>query len=434
MRRSKSARTSEPTRACVTGAFEVKRVVYSEIDGRSRGFYVLAAILGSFVLAGLAAAMYMEHYGHYVTGMSNQIVWGMPHVFAIFLIVAASGALNVASIGTVFGKAMYKPLGRLSGLLALALLIGGLAVLVLDLGRPDRLIVAMTTYNFKSIFAWNIYLYVGFIAVVIVYLWLQMERRMNRYVKAAGMVAFIWRLVLTTGTGSIFGFLVAREAYDSAVMAPLFIAMSFSFGLAAYILVLLASCRGSGRIVGDLVVHRLGRLLGVFIAVVLYFTAVQHLTNLYAAEHAGVERFILLNGGIYPLLFWVVQVLIGGLIPLMLVFRAPEPGPEHKGAGSGVVLAATLVIIGGFAQVYVIVIGGQAWPLTLFPGMEVTSSFYDGVISSYTPSLVEIGLGLGGVALAGLIVLFGIKILRFLPTTLANSAVEPDGAATAVQS
>jgi Ni/Fe-hydrogenase subunit HybB-like protein len=434
MRRSKSARTSEPTRACVTGAFEVKRVVYSEIDGRSSGFYVLAAILGSFVLAGLAAAMYMEHFGHYVTGMSNQIVWGMPHVFAIFLIVAASGALNVASIGTVFGKTMYKPLGRLSGLLALALLIGGLAVLVLDLGRPDRLIVAMTTYNFKSIFAWNIYLYVGFIAVVIVYLWLQMERRMNRYVKAAGMVAFIWRLVLTTGTGSIFGFLVAREAYDSAVMAPLFIAMSFSFGLAAYILVLLASCRGSGRIVGDLVVHRLGRLLGIFIAVVLYFTAVQHLTNLYAAEHAGVERFILLNGGIYTLLFWVVQVLIGGLIPLMLVFRAPEPGPEHKGAGSGMVLAATLVIIGGFAQVYVIVIGGQAWPLILFPGMEVTSSFYDGAISTYTPSLVEIGLGLGGVALAGLIVLFGIKILRFLPTTLANSAVEPDGAATAVQS
>jgi molybdopterin-containing oxidoreductase family membrane subunit len=66
--------------------------------------------------------------------------------------------------------------------------------------------------------------------------------------------------------------------------------------------------------------------------------------------------------------------------------------------------------------------------------MEVSSSFYDGAISSYTPSLVEIGLGLGGVALAGLIVLFGIKVLRFLPTTLANSTVEPDGAATTVQS
>jgi len=395
----------------------MKRIVYSEIEGRCARFYVVAAILAGFLLSGLAAAFYMEHYGHYVTGMNNQIVWGMPHVFAIFLIVAASGALNVASIGTVFGKEMYKPLGRLSGLLALALLIGGLTVLVLDLGRPDRLIVAMTTYNFKSIFAWNIYLYVGFIAVVVVYLWLQMERRMNRYVKAAGMVAFLWRLVLTTGTGSIFGFLVAREAYDSAVMAPLFIVMSFSFGLAAYILVLLAACRGTDRELGDVMLRRLGRLLGVFVAVVLYFTPIKQLTNLYAAEHIGVERFILLDGGIYPLLFWAVQVVLGGLVPLMLVFR-------EKIAATGIALASTLVIIGGFAQVYVIVIGGQAWPLTLFPGMQEASTFFDGAIASYSPSLPEIGLGLGGVALAGLIVLFGVKLLRFLPSTLADSVVD----------
>jgi Ni/Fe-hydrogenase subunit HybB-like protein len=398
-------------------------IVYSEIEGRSTQFRALAVVLGLVVLAGLSAAMYMEHHGHYVTGMSNQIVWGTPHVFAIFLIVAASGALNVASIGTVFGKTMYKPLGRLSGLLALALLIGGLAVLVLDLGRPDRLIVAMTTYNFKSIFAWNIYLYVGFIVVVVVYLWMQMERRMNRYAKAAGMTAFLWRLVLTTGTGSIFGFLVAREAYDSAIMAPLFIAMSFSFGLAAYILVLLAACYGSGRELGDIVVQRLGRLLGVFAAVVLYFTVVQHLTNLYAAEHIGVERFILLDGGIYTILFWGVQVLIGGLLPLALLFRTPQT--DTTNSSRRVALACALIIVGGFAQIYVIVIGGQAWPLNLFPGMEVSSSFYDGVVASYTPSLPEIGLGLSGIAIAGVIVLFGLKLLRFLPATLANSSLDP---------
>ncbi|MCB1759037.1 MAG: polysulfide reductase NrfD, partial [Gammaproteobacteria bacterium] len=95
----------------------------------------------------------MEHSGHWVTGMSNQIVWGLPHVFAIFLIVAASGALNVASIGSVFGGPLYKPLGRFSGLLAIGLLAGGLVVLLLDLGRPERLLVAITHYNFKSIFA-----------------------------------------------------------------------------------------------------------------------------------------------------------------------------------------------------------------------------------------------------------------------------------------
>jgi len=401
----------------------MKRIIYSEIDGNSTKFYALVALLGVFVLSALGAAYYMEHHGHYVTSMNNQIVWGMPHVFAIFLIVAASGALNVASIGTVFGKTIYKPLGRLSGLLAIALLVGGLVVLVLDLGHPDRLIVAMTNYNFKSIFAWNIFLYVGFLGIVAAYLWLQMERRMNRFVKTAGVVAFLWRLILTTGTGSIFGFIVAREAWDSAIMAPLFILMSFSFGLAIYILVLLAAYRGSDREIGDVVINKLGRLLGVFVGAVLYFTAVQHLANLYAAEHSGVERFILLDGGIYTLLFWAGQVVIGGLLPLILIYRPQKPTSESS--NRNVIMASVLVILGGFAQVYVIVIGGQAYPLNLFPGMEVSSSFFDGAIANYAPSLPEVGLGLGGVALAGLIVLFGIKVLRFLPTTLANAAIDP---------
>ena len=100
-------------------------------------------------------------------------------------------------------------------LLAIALLAGGLAVLVLDLGRPERLIVAMTTYNFKSIFAWNIYLYSGFVLIVAAYLFTMMDRRASPRAarQGHGRLAFVWRFALTTGTGSIFGFLIAREAY-----------------------------------------------------------------------------------------------------------------------------------------------------------------------------------------------------------------------------
>ncbi|HBN58012.1 MAG TPA: molybdopterin oxidoreductase, partial [Gammaproteobacteria bacterium] len=271
---------------------------YEETQGRSLGFYALIAGLGVLILAALGAVYYMEHHGHYVTGMSNRIVWGMPHVFALFLIVAASGALNVASIASVFQKKLYKPLSRLSGLVALALLAGGLMVLVLDLGRPDRLIVAMTEYNFKSIFAWNIILYNGFFVIVAVYLWMMFERRMNRFTSKAGLAAFSWRLILTTGTGSIFGFLVARQAYDAVIMAPMFIIMSFAFGLAFFILILMASYKWTERPLGDAVVNRLGSLLGVFVAAVMYFVAVKHLGNLYLAENAGVENFILFDGGI----------------------------------------------------------------------------------------------------------------------------------------
>ena len=67
--------------------------------------------------------------------------------------------------------------------------------------------------------------------------------------------------------------------------------------------------------------------------------------------------------------------------------------------------------------------------MVLFPGMEVHSSFYDGVVNSYTPSLPEILLGVGGVALALAMVTVAIKVLRFLPQSLDDAAVDPHRAA-----
>jgi len=393
----------------------VASIQYREIEGRSGAYLALLGVLGALILAGLGATWYMEHNGHYVTGMSNRIVWGMPHVFAIFLIVAASGVLNVASIASVFGRELYKPLARLSALLAITLLSGGLAVLVLDLGRPERLIVAMTHYNFKSIFAWNIFLYTGFFAIVALYLWTMFERRMHGYSKRAGLLAFLWRLILTTGTGSIFGFLVAREPYDSALLAPLFIIMSFSFGLAIFVLVLMTACRWTGRPLGDVVLKRLRNLLGVFVAAVLYFVAIHHLTNLYIARQHDVERFFLWEGGIYTALFWLGQVLVGGVLPLALLF-----GVASRRA---LAAAAACVILGGLTQLYVLVIGGQAYPQLMFPEKEVSSSFFDGVVAAYAPSLPEVALGVGGVALALALTAAALKVLPFLPKSLADSDV-----------
>lgn len=402
----------------------MKHMTFREIDGNSAGYYSLLGLLGLMIAAGLGAAYYMEHNGHWVTGMTNQIVWGMPHVFAVFLIVAASGALNVASIASVFGKTAYKPLAPLSGLLAIALLLGGLTVLVLDLGHPDRLIVAMTHFNFKSIFAWNIILYNGFLAIVAVYLWTMMQRSMNKYSKAVGFFAFIWRLILTTGTGSIFGFLVARQYYDAAIMAPMFIVMSFAFGLAIFLIVLLASYRWTGRELGDYLLNRLQRLLGLFVASTLFFVLVFHVTNLYATEHHGVENFILAGDNIYSGLFWVGYLLLGTLLPLAICYA-----PAFRASAGWIIAAAFMVIAGGLSQMYMIIIGGQAFPLQLFPGQEVSSSFFDGVVSPYAPSLPEVLLGLGGTALAFALVMVAIKILRFLPLSLADANVDPHFAA-----
>jgi molybdopterin-containing oxidoreductase family membrane subunit len=392
-------------------------ITFREVEGSSLKYWLLFGFLGLFVLFGALAWNTMHHHGHVITGMDNQIVWGLPHVFAVFLIVAASGALNVASIASVFNKAMYKPLAPLSAILSLALMLGGLLVLVLDLGRSDRLIVAMTHFNFKSMFTWNVFLYSGFFGLVGIYLWTMLDRSVKAYSKAAGTAAFLWRLILTTGTGSLFGFLVSRELYGTGLMAPMFIIMSFSYGLAIYLMVLAAAYAWTGRQLGDAVMLRLKGLLAVFVAAVLYFVVVHHMTNLYFTKFHAVEAFILRDGGIFTTLFWVGQIVIGGVIPLLILLTGL--GRQR----TWIMIACALIIVGGVAQMYVTIIGAQAYPLDLFPGLAVTSSFFDGERHAYSPSTPELFLGLGGVAIALLVTTFSIKVLRLLPVSLDDATV-----------
>jgi len=89
-----------------------------------------------------------------------------------------------------------------------------------------------------------------------------------------------------------------------------------------------------------------------------------------------------------------------------------------------VVVACVLVVLGGIAQLYVLVIGGQAFPLDMFPGYEVSSSFFDGVVAQYSPSLPEVLLGIGGFGIALAATAFAIKVLPFVPESLADGAVD----------
>jgi Ni/Fe-hydrogenase subunit HybB-like protein len=330
-------------------------------------------------------------------------------VFAIFMIVAASGVLNVASIGSVFGQPAYKPRAPLSGLLCIALLAGGLMVLMLDLGRPERMIVAATHYNFTSVFAWNVCCIPAWSASSSSTCGRCSSAAEQRLVQAGGIAALVWRFVLTTGTGSIFGFLVARQAYQSALLAPLFIVLSFGWGLAVFLIVQSAMYRWNGRHLAPEIQRRMARLLAVFVAASLYLVAVYHLTNLYFARQQAFAAFILRDGGIYPLLFWGGYVLLGSVAPMVLLFHPKFAGER------GTLAAALLVALGAFAWLFVFIIGGQAFPLEIFPGYEVSSSFYDGAVARYVPSWPEFLLGVGGLGAAFVLTVVGVRVLDFMP-------------------
>jgi molybdopterin-containing oxidoreductase family membrane subunit len=120
-------------------------------------------------------------------------------------------------------------------------------------------------------------------------------------------------------------------------------------------------------------------------------------------------------------MFWIGQILLGSVVPLLICL--------HSVLGRSralVVLACVLVVLGGLAQMYVTIIGGQAYPMPLLAGKEViASSFFDGVVAPYRPSAPELLLGVGGVAIALLMVVLGVRVLPFLPQSLADAVADP---------
>jgi len=260
---------------------------------------------------------------------------------------------------------------------------------VLDLGRPDRLVIAMTTYNFRSIFSWNIFLYLGFIALGIIYLSTMLDRKFNRHTRSVGFVALIWRIVLTTGTGSIFGFLVGRSALDTAIMAPLFIALSLVMGTAVYALVIMLLSKWQKAALPATITDALSRLLFWCLLLLVYFSIVHHITNLYVAEHRQDEAFALAGG--HAMLFWIGHIALGVCVPLWLlrksIFKSTAQTASHK----VLAIACCAALLGGALLVYQVVIGSQSLAQNLFPGKTVTSStFGDMGAASYLPSISPI--------------------------------------------
>ena len=104
-------------------------------------------------------------------------------------------------------------------------------------------------------------------------------------------------------------------------MAPLFIASSLVYGLAFTVLVLMMmSIETHETLCTREMIAKFRGLLIIFSLTALFLTAILHVSKLYAAPTRAVEAFILRDGGIYPLVFWVGQIIVG---------NDPSPDPAR---------------------------------------------------------------------------------------------------------
>ncbi|MEA1958333.1 MAG: NrfD/PsrC family molybdoenzyme membrane anchor subunit [Chloroflexota bacterium] len=375
------------------------------IEGKSKGYKITIGILAAITLIGLLCFGISYYYGHSVFGSSNVIPWGMPIVLAIYFIGLSAGSLILSTLVYVFGQEQYKPIGRMAVLLAIVLIFGAMISIAVDLGRPEnfwRLFMFFYWNNMTSMFAVNGILYGGYFVISIAYMGIILSGS-KVWMKRWGCLAIGWAALVHMGTGAIFGFMAAKEAWFSPVKPFEFLTAAITSGIALLIVVMILTMKFTGRDIKKDIVLSLGRLLTVSICVLTTLIFIDKLTHIYAPERAAAMYSI---AGPYSWIFWGCQIGLVVIVPLVILFNRKLRTVKWTG------LASLSVVVGIFFERYFLVIPQAGFPQHYYPG-HIEGVY--GAIGSFVLTPAEMGMSIGIATCLGLLFMLGLKFMKTLP-------------------
>ena len=367
------------------------------------GFYAWTVFLGILILLGASSFYTQSVEGHYVTGISKQVPWGIYVAGFVFLVGISAGSTLIGLLVHAFGRVDYKPLGTRALLVGLFSLLGSMLLIMADVGAPLKMaLIPWVLRNPTSIFFYTSLAYDIFGAILLAELYyaLKITRGQatdgdKQTAKWLAIIALPFALVaLAALDGALFGFVKARELWNNPLLPAHFVVAALVTGTA--ILILVAVKR---KLVGENTLNHMGKLLGVFIAVTIFFDFFDLLILKYSATPEGIEAWGLLTGRHALLL----ALNVGGLIVALLIVMFKNGRTTVAGLS-----VASLLALGAIAAYrYNLVIVGQEVPL--LPNLPVVH---------YSATGTEISVLVGVVAL----VMFCYSVAtRILPMEEAES-------------
>jgi molybdopterin-containing oxidoreductase family membrane subunit len=325
---------------------------------------------------------------------SAGVMWGLPIVIYDYFLLTSTGLIFIASLSLVFGLRQFDPIAKRCVWLALAGLVGGVAVLFLELSSPLRALYAVPfNLQTRSPLFWKVLL-VGAYAVLLLALILRLQTvRDHREARPVAVLTFVAALGIALVAGSVYGMMAMRPFWFGGEIPVVFLIESLAGGFAftiffTYMAHGFSAARMSGSL-PQLFAGTFGQLFAVVIGLHLLLHGGRAVTGLWSnAEGLQVWQYLVARP-LFHLGFW------GGVVlPLVLMASA---GLRRQPVMQ--ILAATLMMLGLFVARYEFIIGGQLVPL--FKGSWVPP------LIPYVPSVTEWALLLVGVFLANLINAFG---------------------------
>jgi Ni/Fe-hydrogenase subunit HybB-like protein len=349
------------------------------------------------------------------------VVWGLPIVTYDYFLLTSTGLAMVASLALLFGLGGFFLIAKRCLWLAIAGLVGGVAVLMLELGYPFRALWA-TPLNMQvlSPLFWKVLLVGAYTLVLLLTFWrIEAAGWTRTSARALGSLLFVLAVAIALVAGSVFGLMAMRPFWFGGEIPVVFLIESFLGGLAfaIFFTYLAHGFRASTMAVETRAFFGggLAILFAVVIALHGAFVGGRAITGLWSNAE-GMQVWGHIAGS--PL--FAAEILIGIAVPLVLMAT-----PALRREAWAQIAAAALVMVALFIARYDFIIGGQMVPL--FKGSWAPD------LIAYVPSATEWLLLLMGVFLANLVNAVGEWrfTLAAQPTLAAPPAAAPSGPALA---
>lgn len=403
----------------------------------NKSFILWMGFLGTGLLVCLYAYFLQLRDGLSVTGLGDYVSWGMYIANFVFFVATSLIGMLISAVLGLSGQKWAAPLARIAEIIALAFAaIAGL-VIVMDMGRPERLLNVFLHGRIQSPILWDVTVVTTYVLISTLLLYIplipdmkicaeklenippfvrtiyqklslnwtgsdQQHQALKQSVRILSIFIIPVALAIHTVTSWLFAS-TTRSGWDSTVFGPYFVSGAFVAGSAA-VIIAMYFFRENYKLkdyITELHFDKMGKLLVLVSLVYLYFNLNEYIVPGYKLKKADAMHLHELFIGRYAIMFWSVQ-LLGLLLPIILLLfkqmRKPLP----------ILVISIFVLIGSWFKRYIIVVPTMEHPF--LPVQNVPISF-----KVYTPTLTEILVTLAPLFMAVIIITVLSKVIPIIP-------------------
>ncbi|HEA65264.1 MAG TPA: hypothetical protein ENI07_00340, partial [Desulfobacterales bacterium] len=137
-------------------------------------FYITVGVLMVFVIWGAYAYSLQWRYGLGVTGLNQPVSWGFYITNFVFFIGISHAGTLISAILRISQAEWRRPITRMAEVITVMVLFIGAANILIDLGRPDRMLNILWYGRYQSPLLWDVTSINAYLTASVLYLYIPM--------------------------------------------------------------------------------------------------------------------------------------------------------------------------------------------------------------------------------------------------------------------